>query len=234
MSKKLTKNKKKILEKISDKNKKYSLEKALLLMKEINFVKFDASVDISIHLNVDVRSLSQMIRGTVMLPHGIGKNICILALVPKEKESEAKKAGADYTGLNYIEKIKSGWKTNIDVVVATPSVMNQLGSIGKILGPKGLMPNPKMETVSVNPGKSIKEMKSGKITFKTDRYGIIHGSVGRVSFSNKYLLENIEIFMKTVIQNKPSASKGSYIKSIYLSSTMSYGIPLDLKSFVNK
>ncbi|WP_185860584.1 50S ribosomal protein L1 [Blattabacterium cuenoti] len=231
MSKKLTKNKKKVIEKIS--KKKYSLEKAILLIKEINFVKFDASVDISVHLGIDIRFPNQMVRGTVSLPHGTGKNICILALVPKDKESESKKAGADYVGLNYIEKIKSGW-TKIDVIVATPSVMNQLGSIGKILGPKGLMPNPKMETVSVNPEKSIKEIKSGKIAFKADRYGIIHASVGRVSFSHQYLLDNIVEFMKIIIRNKPSASKGSYIKSIYLSSTMSYGLPLDFKSFVNK
>lgn len=231
MSKKLTKNKKKILEKIS--SKKYPLEKAILLMKEINFVKFDASVDISVHLGIDVRVPNQMVRGTVVLPHGTGKNICILALVPQDKELEAKKAGADYVGLNYIEKIKSGW-TNIDIIIATPSVMNKLGNIGKILGPKGLMPNPKMETVSENPEKSIKEIKSGKITFKADRYGIIHASVGRVSFSHQYLLENIDEFMKIIIRNKPSSSKGSYIKSIYLSSTMSYGIPLDLKSFVKK
>ncbi|WP_185857191.1 50S ribosomal protein L1 [Blattabacterium cuenoti] len=230
MSKKLTKNKKKILEKIS--NKKYSLEDAILLLKEINFVKFDASIDISIHLRIDVRLPNQMVRGTVSLPHGTGKNICVLALVPKDKELEVKKVGADYVGLNYIEKIKSGW-TDIDVIVATPSVMTQLSTIGKILGPKGLMPNPKMETVSVNPEKSIKEIKSGKITFKADRYGIVHSSVGRVSFSHQYLLENIGEFIKTIVRNKPSTSKGSYIKSIYLSSTMSYGIPLDLKSFVN-
>ncbi|WP_185849096.1 50S ribosomal protein L1 [Blattabacterium cuenoti] len=234
MSKKLTKNKKKILDKISSK-KKYSLEEAILLIKEIDFVKFDASVDISVHLGVNIRLPNQMVRGTVSLPHGTGKNICILALVPKDKESEAKEAGADYVGLNYIEKIKSGW-TDIDIIVATPSVMNQLGTLGKILGPKGLMPNPKMETISVNPEKPIREIKSGKITFKTDRYGIVHASIGRVSFLHQYLLENIKEFIKTIIRNKPSTykSKGSYIKSIYLSSTMSYGLALDLKSFVNK
>ncbi|WP_185852020.1 50S ribosomal protein L1 [Blattabacterium cuenoti] len=230
MSKKLTKNKKKILDKIS--SKKYSLKEAILLVKEINFVKFDASIDISIRLGIDVRLPNQMVRGTVSLPHGTGKNICILALVPKDKELEVKKVGADYVGLNYIEKIKSGW-TDIDVIVATPSVMNKLSTIGKILGPKGLMPNPKMETVSVNPEKSVKEIKSGKITFKSDRYGIVHASVGRVSFSHQHLLENIGEFIKIIIRNKPSTSKGSYIKSIYLSSTMSYGIPLDLKNFVN-
>ncbi|WP_185867015.1 50S ribosomal protein L1 [Blattabacterium cuenoti] len=231
MSKKLTKNKKKIIEKIS--SKKYSLEEALFLVKEISFVKFDASIDISVHLGIDIRLPNQMVKGTVTLPYGTGKNVCILALVPKDKESEAKKAGADYVGLSYIDKIKSGW-TDIDIIIATPSVMNQLGTIGKILGPKGLMPNPKMETVSINPEKSIKEIKSGKITFKADRYGIVHASVGRVSFSHQYLLDNIKEFMRTIIRNKPSASKGSYIKSIYLSSTMSYGLPLDLKSFVKK
>ncbi|AFJ90887.1 50S ribosomal protein L1 [Blattabacterium sp. (Blaberus giganteus)] len=231
MSKKLTKNKKKIIDKIY--KKKYSLEEAIFLIKEIDFVKFDASVDISVRLGIDIRLPHQVVRGTVLLPHGTGKNVCILALVPKNKESEAKKAGADYVGLKYIEKIKSGW-TDVDVIVATPSVMNQLGTIGKILGPKGLMPNPKMETVSINPEKSIEEIKSGKITFKADRYGIVHASVGKVSFSHKYLLDNLEKFMKIIVRNKPSTSKGSYIKSIYLSSTMSYGIPLDLKSFVNK
>ncbi|WP_185857829.1 50S ribosomal protein L1 [Blattabacterium cuenoti] len=231
MSKKLTKNKKKILEKISSK-KKYSLEEAIVLIKEINFVKFDASFDIAVHLGIDVRLPNQMVRGTVLLPHGTGKNICILALVPKDKELEVKKAGADYVGLNYIEKIKSGW-TDIDLIVATPSVMNQLGTIGKILGPKGLMPNPKMETVSVNPGKSIQEIKSGKITFKADRYGIVHASIGKVSFSSQHLLDNIVKFMKIIIRNKPSTSKGFYIRSIYLSSTMSCSIPLDLKIFAN-
>ncbi|WP_341659595.1 50S ribosomal protein L1 [Blattabacterium cuenoti] len=232
MSKKLTKNKKKFLEKISTK-KKYSLEEAIVLLKEINFVKFDASIDISVHLGIDARVPNQMVRGSVLLPHGTGKNIRILALVSKDKETESKKAGANYVGLNYIEKIQSGW-TKFDIIVATPSVMNQLDGVGKILGPKGLMPNPKMGTVSVNPEESIKEIKSGRITFKADRYGIVHASIGKVSFSNQYLLENIGKFMKIIIRNKPSSSKGSYIKSIYLSSTMSYGVPLDLKSFVNK
>ncbi|WP_185865884.1 50S ribosomal protein L1 [Blattabacterium cuenoti] len=230
MSKKLTKNRKKIIEKIS--KKKYSLEEAVPFIKEINFVKFDASVDISVHLGIDVRLPNQMVRGTVKLPHGTGKNICILALVNKEKESEAKEAGADYVGLDFIEKIKSGW-TDIDIIIATPSVMNKLGSIGKILGPKGLMPNPKMDTVSTNPGKSIKEIKSGRISFRTDRYGIVHSSIGRVSFSNQYLLDNIKEFMITIIRNKPSTSKGVYIKSIHLSTTMSNSISLDSKSFFN-
>ncbi|WP_185862013.1 50S ribosomal protein L1 [Blattabacterium cuenoti] len=231
MSKKITKNRKKILEKIS--KKKYLLEDAILLLKEINFVKFDASVDLSIHLGIDVRLPNQMVRGTVQLPHGTGKKVCILALVNKDKELESKEAGADYVGLDYIEKIKSGW-TNIDVVIATPNVMNQLVSIGKILGPKGLMPNPKMDTVTTNPKKSIKEIKSGKIFFKADRYGIVHASIGKISFSNKYLLDNIKEFMIKIIRNKPSTSKGIYIKSIYLSTTMSNSILLDSKSFVNK
>ena len=170
MSKKLTKNKKKILDQIS--RNKYSLEEAILLIKKITFAKFDESVDISIHLGIDVRLPNQMVKGTVLFPHGVGKNIFVLALVPKDKELEAKKAGADYVGLNYIEKIKSGW-TDVDVIVATPSVMNQLGTLGKILGPKGLMPNPKMGTVSINPGNSVKEIKSGRIAFKADRKSVV-------------------------------------------------------------
>ncbi|WP_185872092.1 50S ribosomal protein L1 [Blattabacterium cuenoti] len=228
MLKKITKNRNKIIEKIS--KKKYSLEEAISLLKEITFVKFDASVDISINLGIDVRLPNQMVKGTVKLPYGIGKNICVLALVNKEKELESKEAGADYVGLDYIEKIKSGW-TNIDIIVATPSVMNQLGPIGKILGPKGLMPDPKLNTVSETPEKSIKEIKSGRISFKTDRYGIIHASIGRISFSEKYLMDNIKEFMVTIIRNKPSTSKGIYIKSIYLSTTMSNSIPLDSKVF---
>ncbi|WP_185869482.1 50S ribosomal protein L1 [Blattabacterium cuenoti] len=232
MSNKLTKNRKKIIEKIS--KKKYSLEEATVLIKEINFVKFDASVDICVHLGVDVRVPNQIVRGTVQLPHGIGKKVYVLALVTKDKELEVKEAGADYVGLHYIEKIKSGWKNHIDIIIAMPSIMNQLGSIAKILGPKGLMPNPKMDTVSIDPAKSIKEIKSGKIFFKTDRYGIIHASIGRVSFFHQHLLDNIKVFMKKIVHNKPSSSKGTYIKSIYLSTTMSNSIPLDSKIFVNK
>ncbi|AWU42535.1 50S ribosomal protein L1 [Blattabacterium punctulatus] len=232
MSKKLTKNRKKILEKI-DKNNKYSLEEAFTLIKKISFSKFDESIDISIRLGLDSRLSNQIVRGTVLLPHGIGKNICVLALVTKDKELESKEAGADYVGLEYIEKIKSGW-IDIDVIVAIPSVMNQLGTLGKILGPRGLMPNPKLDTVSTNPGKSIKEIKSGKIIFKADRYGIIHSSIGRVSFSTKYLLNNLKIFINEVIRNKPSSSKGFYIKKIYLSTTMSPSILLDTKSFLKK
>ncbi|WP_185876701.1 50S ribosomal protein L1 [Blattabacterium cuenoti] len=230
MSRKLTRNRSKIIKEIS--KKKYSLEEGIILLKKINFVKFDASVDISVNLGVDVRSPNQMIRGTVKLPYGKGKNVRILALVDKDKELKAKNAGADYIGLDYIEKIKSGWKTNkIDVIVVTPSIMNQLGVIGKILGPKGLMPNPKMDTVSSNPEKSIKEIKSGKIFFKSDRYGIVHSSIGRVSFSKKYLLDNIKEFMKIIIRNKPSTSKGNYIKNIHLSTTMGFSISLDSKIF---
>ncbi|WP_185870381.1 50S ribosomal protein L1 [Blattabacterium cuenoti] len=232
MSKKLTKNRKKILEKI--KKKKYSLEEASLLVKEISFVKFDASVDISVCLGIDTRLSNQMIRGSVKLPHGTGKKICILALVPKDKELESKEAGADYVGLGYIEKIKHGW-TNIDVIITIPSVMPQLSSLGKILGSKGLMPSLKLETVSIHPGKSIKEIKSGKIFFKADRYGIIHSSIGRVSFSHQYLLNNAKEFMSKIIRNKPSSCKGSsYIKSIYLSTTMSHSILVDSKSFMNQ
>lgn len=233
MSKKLTKNRKKILEKIN-KNKKYSLEDASIILKEISFVKFDASVDISVHLNIDTRIQNQMVRGTVLLPHGTGRNVCVLALVPKNKELEAKEAGADYVGLDYLEKIKSGW-LDIDVIVAMPSVMDQLSSVGKILGPRGLMPNPQMDTVSINPGNSIKEIKSGKISFKTDRYGIIHASIGRVSFNSQYISNNVKALMNKITRSKPSSSKESYyIKSIYLSTSMSSSVLVDSKSFINK
>lgn len=233
MSKKLTKNKKKYINKISY-TKKYSLEEATVLIKEINFVKFNASVDIAVRLGIDVRLPDQMIRGAVQLPHGIGKNVVVLALVNEEKELEAKESGADYVGLDFIEKIKSGWIDDIDVIIATPSVMNKLGAIGKILGPKGLMPNPKMETVSTNVRKSIQDIKSGKIFFKADRYGIVHSSIGKISFSSKNLLENINEFMKKIIRSKPSSSKGLYIRSIYLSSTMSNCIPLDINYFIKQ
>ncbi|WP_185873727.1 50S ribosomal protein L1 [Blattabacterium cuenoti] len=232
MSKKLTNNRKKIVKKIN--KKKYSLKEAFLLIKEIQFVKFDASVDIAINLGINTRIINQIIQGTVQLPHSLGKNISILALVNKNQELEAKKAGADYVGLDYIEKIKSGWKKKIDIIIAIPSVMNKLGTIGKILGPKGLMPNPKLDTVSINPIKSIKEIKNGKIFFKTDRYGIIHSSIGKVSFSDQKLIENTKLFLKKVIDNKPSSFKGNYIKSIYLSSTMNYSFCIDLKIFMKK
>ncbi|WP_185851455.1 50S ribosomal protein L1 [Blattabacterium cuenoti] len=232
MSKKLTKNRKKILEKINN-HKKYSLEEASILVKKISFVNFDASIDISVHLGIDTKLPNQMIRGFVKLPHGTGKNIRILALVPKDKELEVKEAGADYVGLGYIEKIKSGWTKNIDIIITIPSVMPQLGSLGKILGPRGLMPNPKLDTVTMNPGKSIKEIKSGKISFKADRYGIIHVSIGRVSFSHQYLFNNAKEFLNKIIRSKPSScKKGSYIKSIYLSTTMSSSILVDSKSFI--
>ncbi|WP_185866455.1 50S ribosomal protein L1 [Blattabacterium cuenoti] len=232
MSKKLTKNRKKILEKI-DKNKKYSLEEASILLKEISFVRFNASVDISVHLNIDTRLPNQIVRGTVRLPHGTGRNVRVLALVTKHKELEAKEAGADYVGLDYLEKIKSGWR-DIDVIVTMPSVMDQLIPVGKILGPRGLMPNPQMDTVSMNPGNSIKEIKSGKISFKTDRYGIIHASIGRVSFNSQLISNNVKAFINKVIRSKPSSSKGSYIKSIYLSTSMSVSVLVDSKSFIKK
>ncbi|WP_185864343.1 50S ribosomal protein L1 [Blattabacterium cuenoti] len=231
MSKKLTKNKKKYRDKISH-NKKYSLEKAIEIIKKTNFVKFNASVDIAICLGIDPRLPDQMVRGSIKLPNGIGKNTIVLALVDQERELEAKESGADYVGLDYIEKIKSGWTDNIDVIVATPSVMNKLSILGKILGPKGLMPNPKMDTVSTDIKKSIEEFKYGKVFFKSDRYGIIHSSVGRISFSNQHLLENIKEFMRKIIQSKPSSSKGSYIKNVCLSSTMGSGsVSLDIKNF---
>jgi large subunit ribosomal protein L1 len=237
LSIRLTKNRKIILAKIDNK-RKYSLEEASSLVKEISFVKFDASVDVSVRLRIDPHissSSNQMGRETVRLPHGTGKNIRILALVTKDKELESKEAGANYVGLDdYIEKIKSGWM-EIDVIITMPLIMNKLVSIGKILGPKGLMPNPRLDTVSTNPGKSIKEIKSGKISFKVDRFGIIHTSIGRVSFSPKCLSDNLTTLMKKiirVIRSKSYYYKG--IKSIYLSTTMSNSISLDVKSFVKE
>ncbi|WP_185850868.1 50S ribosomal protein L1 [Blattabacterium cuenoti] len=233
MSKKITKNKRIFLDKIIQ-NKKYSFEEAFLLLKETNFVKFDSSVDISVRLNINTRLPDQMLRGSVLLPHGTGRKIKILALVTKDKELESKKAGADYVGLDdYIEKIKSGWK-GMDIIVAMPTVMSQLSPIGKILGPIGLMPNPKMETISMNPKELIRAIRLGKIIFKADRYGIVHSSIGKISFNCKDLLDNVQSFMNQIIKNKPSSSKGTYIKSIYLSTTMSFGLLVDLKSLVKK
>ncbi|WP_185882814.1 50S ribosomal protein L1 [Blattabacterium cuenoti] len=231
MTKKLTKNRKNIIKKIS--KKKYPLEESLNLLKELSFVKFDESVDISVRLGIDVRLSNQIIKGSLILPHGSGKKKCILALVTKEKEKDVKKYGADYVGLDYIEKIKNGW-TNIDVVISMPNVMNQIRSISKILGPKGLMPSLNMGTVSVNPEKLVKEIKCGRIFFKSDRYGIIHSSVGKISFSCKHLLENVKEFMKKLIHSKPPSSKGDYIKSIFLSTTMSNSISVDHQIFVKK
>ncbi len=224
----LTKNRKAVDAKL-DKNKTYSLSEASSLVKEITFTKFDASVDLNIRLGVDPRKANQMVRGTVSLPHGIGKTVKVLALVSPDKEEEAKAAGADYVGLDeYIEKIKGGW-TDIDVIITMPSVMGKVGALGRVLGPRGLMPNPKSGTVTMDVAKAVTEVKAGKLDFKVDKYGIIHSTIGRVSFDAKQLAENAKEFIQTVNKLKPAAAKGVYLKGIAMSSTMSPGIQLDPK-----
>jgi large subunit ribosomal protein L1 len=224
----ITKNRKAVDAKM-DKNKSYSLSEASSLVKEITFTKFDASVDLNIRLGVDPRKANQMVRGTVSLPHGIGKTVKVLALVSPDKEEEAKAAGADFVGLDeYIEKIKGGW-TDIDVIVTMPSVMGKVGALGRVLGPRGLMPNPKSGTVTMDVAKAVTEVKAGKLDFKVDKYGIIHSTIGRVSFDSKQLAENAKEFIQTVIKLKPAAAKGVYLKGVAMSSTMSPGIQLDPK-----
>lgn len=226
----ISKKRKEALSKV-DPKKTYSLEEASALVKDINTTKFDASVDIAVRLGVDPRKANQMVRGVVTLPHGTGKDVKVLALVTPDKEQEAKDAGADYAGLDeYIEKIKGGW-TDVDVIVTMPSVMGKIGPLGRVLGPRGLMPNPKTGTVTMDIGKAVSEVKAGKIDFKVDRYGIIHASVGKVSFDQNKIKENAEELLKTLMRMKPSAAKGTYVKSISLSSTMSPGIAIDAKSF---
>jgi len=226
---KLTKNKKIALEKI-EVGKNYTLDEATKLVKEISSAKFDASVDLNVRLGVDPRKSNQMVRGVVTLPHGTGKTLKVLALVTPDKEEEAKAAGADYVGLDeYVEKIKGGW-TDIDVVITMPPVMAKVGQLGRILGPRGLMPNPKTGTVTMDVGKAVEEVKKGKIDFKVDKYGIVHSSIGKVSFEPKKLAENAREFMATVNKLKPAAAKGTYILSLYISSTMSPGIKIDPKS----
>lgn len=226
---KLTKNQKEAKGKL-EKGKLYPLDEAAKLVKEISFTKFDSSVDLAVRLGVDPRKANQMVRGVVSLPHGTGKTIRVLALVTPDKEAEAKEAGADYAGLDeYIDKIKGGW-TDIDVIITMPSVMGKIGPLGRVLGPRGLMPNPKSGTVTMDVAKAVKEVKAGKIDFKVDRYGIVHAGIGRVSFSSDKLKENAEEMIKTLVKLKPSASKGTYIKSIYLSSTMSQGVAIDSKT----
>jgi len=230
--KKLSKNYKKALEKI-DKNKEYSLLEAINLVKEITFTKFDASVDLVIQLGVDPRKANQVVRGVVVLPHGTGKKIRVLALCSPDKEKEAIEAGAEYVGLDeYIEKIKNGW-LDFEAVVATPNVMPKIGALGKILGPRGLMPNPKTGTVTQDIAKAIKDLKSGKIEFKTDKYGIVHSSIGKVSFPSEHLYENATELLSAIIKAKPTTTKGTYLKSIYLSSTMSPSIKVSTKSITN-
>lgn len=229
---KLTKNKKAALEKV-DLTKSYSVEEATELVKEITFTKFDASVDIDVRLGVDPRNADQMVRGVVTLPHGTGKETKVLVLCTPDKEEEAKAAGADYVGLDdYIEKIKGGW-TDIDVIITMPSVMGKVGALGRILGPRGLMPNPKSGTVTMEVGKAVTEVKAGKIDFRVDKYGILHSTVGKVSFSADKLTENINEFMSTVHRLKPASAKGTYVLSVFLSSTMSPGIRIEPNSFVN-
>ena len=229
----ITKNKKLALEKL-EKGKLYSLKEAAGLVKEITTTKFDASVDIDIRLGVDPRKANQMVRGVVTLPHGTGKVVRVLALVTPDKEQEAKDAGADYVGLDdYIEKIKGGW-TDIDVIITMPPVMGKIGPLGRVLGPRGLMPNPKSGTVTMEVGKAVAEVKAGKIDFKVDKYGIVHSSVGKVSFDAEKIVENAQEFVAMINKLKPATAKGTYVKSIYLSSTMSPGVQVEVKSVSEK
>ncbi|MBP7485996.1 MAG: 50S ribosomal protein L1 [Parabacteroides sp.] len=226
---KLTKNQKLALGKI-EAGKSYSLKEASALVKEITTSKFDASVDIDVRLGVDPRKANQMVRGVVSLPHGTGKQVRVLVLCTPDKEAEANAAGADYVGLDdYIAKIKGGW-TDIDVIITMPSIMGKIGALGRVLGPRGLMPNPKSGTVTNEVGNAVKEVKQGKIDFKVDKTGIVHTSVGKVSFDAQQIRENAKEFISTIMKLKPSAAKGTYVKSIYLSSTMSAGIKIDPKS----
>lgn len=226
---KLTKKQKVAAAKI-DKNKLYSVNEASTLVKDIASAKFDESVDIAVKLGVDPRKANQMVRGVVTLPHGNGKDMKVLALVTPDKEAEAKAAGADYVGLDeYLQKIKDGW-TDVDVIVTMPAVMGKLGPLGRILGPRGLMPNPKTGTVTMDVAKAVSDVKSGKIDFKVDKTGIVHAGIGKVSFEAKKLEENALELIQTLIKLKPTAAKGTYIKSIHLSSTMSPGIALDPKA----
>jgi len=225
----ITKNMKLAQEKL-EQGKLYTIEEAAQLVKDITFTKFDASVDIDVRLGVDPRKANQMVRGVVSLPHGTGKEVRVLALVTPDKEAEAKEAGADYVGLDdMIDKIKGGW-TDFDVVITQPPVMGKIGPLGRVLGPRGLMPNPKSGTVTMEVGKAIKEVKQGKIDFKVDKFGIVHTSIGKVSFDPKKIEENAREFMNTIIKLKPTAAKGTYVKSIYISSTMSPGIQVEPKS----
>ena len=227
--KRISKKRKEVLSKV-DLGKAYSLVDACELVKAISTTKFDASVDIAVRLGVDPRKANQMVRGTVALPHGTGKDMRVLVLCTPDKEAEAKAAGADHVGLDdYIAKIKGGW-TDVDVIITMPSVMGKVGALGRVLGPRGLMPNPKTGTVTMEIGKAVTEVKAGKIDFKVDKYGIIHSSVGKVSFEGDKIRENAHELIQTLVKLKPSAAKGTYIKSIYLSSTMSPGIQIDAKS----
>lgn len=215
-----------------DADKAYALEEATQLVKDVTFAKFDSSVDIAVRLGVDPRKADQMVRGSVKLPHGIGKSVRVLVLCPPDKMEEATAAGADMVGLDdYIEKIKGGW-TDVDVIVTMPSVMGKIGALGRILGPRGLMPNPKTGTVTMEVGKAVEEVKAGKIDFKVDKYGIVHTTIGRSSFDAVKLSENAREFLQTISKLKPSSAKGTYVKSIFLSSTMGPGIRIESKNLV--
>ena len=226
---KLTKNQKLAQSKL-EAGRTYTLEEAVALVKEMTFTKFDASLDIDVRLGVDPRKANQMVRGVVTLPHGTGKQVRVLVLCNPDAEAAAKAAGADYVGLDeYIEKIKGGW-TDVDVIITQPAIMGKLGALGRILGPRGLMPNPKSGTVTVDVAKAVEEVKKGKIDFKVDKNGIVHSSIGKVSFSPEAMMDNAREFVATLIKLKPATAKGTYIKSVYLSSTMSPGVKVDSKT----
>lgn len=228
---KLTKKRKAALAKF-DGTKAYSIAEASKIVKDITTTKFDASVDLSIRLGVDPRKANQMVRGTVTLPHGTGKSLKVLVLCTPDKEAEAKAAGADYVGLDdYIEKIKGGW-TDVDVIITMPSVMGKVGALGRVLGPRGLMPNPKTGTVTMDIGKAVTDAKGGKIDFKVDKAGIIHASVAKVSFDAQKIAENANELLQTIVKLKPASAKGAYIRSAYISSTMSPGVEIETKSLV--
>ena len=226
---KVTKQRKEALAKF-DKSKSYSLMEAVNIVKQITYTKFDASVDLNIRLGVDPRKANQMVRGSVTLPHGTGKVVRVLVLCNPDKAQEALDAGADYVGLDeYIQKIKDGW-TDVDVIITTPNIMPKVGALGRILGPRGLMPNPKTGTVTMEVGKAVQEVKAGKIDFKVDKYGIINAAVAKVSFTPEKIFDNAKELLTTVIKLKPAAAKGTYMKSVYISSTMSPGVQIDIKS----
>ena len=228
---KTSKNRKEVLSKV-DLDKIYSLDEASSLVKDLSKVKFDESIDLAVRLGVDPKQANQMVRGVASLPHGTGKDVKVLALVTADKEDEAKKAGADYVGLDeYIEKIKKGW-TDIDVIITMPVVMGKLGALGKVLGPRGLMPNPKSGTVTMDIGKAVGDVKKGKIDFKVDKTGIIHAAIGKVSFDAKKISENADELLQTINKLKPTSSKGTYFKSITLSSTMGVGIAIDTNHII--
>lgn len=227
----MTKNRKQAFEKI-EAGKLYHIDEAAKLVKEITFTKFDAAVDMDVRLGVDPRKANQMVRGVTTLPHGTGKEVKVLVLCTPDKEEEAKNAGADYVGLDdYVEKIQGGW-VDFDVIITMPSVMGKIGKLGRILGPRGLMPNPKSGTVTMEIGKAVEEVKKGKIDFKVDKFGIIHARVGKVSFSPEQIIDNVKELAQTIMKLKPTASKGTYLISVHISSTMSPGVRIDPKSLV--